>query len=82
MALFDAENVKGDVVEIVKSKLSVDDDAVKDAVTFEDLGADSLDLVEIIMAIEEKYDIEVTDDEAERITSVEKAINLVVRKKN
>jgi acyl carrier protein len=62
MALFD------DVKEVVVEQLNVSPDEVKEESKFvEDLGADSLDVVELVMALEEKFDIEIPDDQAEAI---------------
>ena len=60
-----------DITEVVVEQLSVSADEVKpDAKFVEDLGADSLDVVELVMALEEKFDIEIPDDEAEKIQTV------------
>ena len=72
MALFD------DVVEVVVEQLSVDAGEVKEDSKFvEDLGADSLDVVELVMALEEKFDIEIPDDEAEKTMTVADAVKYV-----
>jgi acyl carrier protein len=64
------------VKEIIANQLGVDVEEVMPNATFvEDLGADSLDLVELIMAIEEEFGIEVPDEEAEKIRTVQDAIN-------
>lgn len=60
---------------IIVDKLSVDSDEVSMDSTFEDLGADSLDIVEIVMALEEEFDIEISDDEAEQAKSVGDVVN-------
>ncbi|MEA3228296.1 MAG: acyl carrier protein [Campylobacterota bacterium] len=60
-----------DIKEVVVEQLSVSADEVKDDAKFvEDLGADSLDVVELVMALEEKFDIEIPDDEAEKIQTI------------
>jgi len=65
MALLD------DIKAVVVEQLSVSADEVKENSKFvEDLGADSLDVVELVMALEEKFDIEIPDDEAEKIQTV------------
>ena len=72
MALFD------DVKEVVVEQLSVSPDEVKEESKFvEDLGADSLDVVELVMALEEKFDIEIPDDEAEKIQTVKDVIDYI-----
>lgn len=72
MALFD------DVKEVVVEQLNVSPDEVKEESKFvEDLGADSLDVVELVMALEEKFDIEIPDDQAEAIATVADAIKFI-----
>lgn len=68
------ERVKGVVIE----QLGVKEEEVTSAASFvEDLGADSLDTVELVMALEEEFDTEIPDEEAEKITSVQMAIDYV-----
>ncbi len=75
MALID------DIKEVVVEQLSVSADEVKDDAKFvEDLGADSLDVVELVMALEEKFDIEIPDDEAEKIATVSDVVAYVESK--
>lgn len=69
-----AERVKKIVVE----HLGVDEDKVKEEASFiDDLGADSLDTVELVMAFEEEFSIEIPDDAAEKIQTVADAINFI-----
>jgi acyl carrier protein len=73
-----AEKVKGIVVE----QLGVSADEVKPEASFvEDLGADSLDLTELIMAMEESFDIEIDDEEAQKILKVKDAIEYIEKHK-
>ena len=66
------------VIDIIVEQLSVDKDKVVASASFvDDLGADSLDLVELIMAMEEAFDIEIPDEVAEKITTVQDAIDHV-----
>ncbi|UCD65881.1 MAG: acyl carrier protein [Deltaproteobacteria bacterium] len=66
------------VIDIIVEQLSVDKDKVVPSASFvDDLGADSLDLVELIMAMEEAFGIEIPDEVAEKITSVQDAIDHV-----
>ena len=66
------------VIDIIVEKLSVDKDKVVPSASFvDDLGADSLDLVELIMAMEEAFGIEIPDEVAEKITTVQDAIDHV-----
>ncbi len=69
------------VKAIVAEQLSVEADKIKEESTFaEDLGADSLDTVELVMALEEEFDIEIPDEAAEKITSVQDAVNYISNK--
>lgn len=66
------------VRDIIVEQLSVDEDAVKMEASFiDDLGADSLDIVELIMALEEEFDIEIPDGEAENIKTVADVVNYI-----
>ena len=66
------------VRKIVSEQLGTDDDKIKNESSFiDDLGADSLDTVELVMALEEEFDTEVSDDEAEKITTVQQAIDYI-----
>lgn len=66
------------VKKIVVEQLGVKEDEVKPESSFiEDLGADSLDTVELVMALEEEFDIEVPDEDAESITTVQAAIDYI-----
>ncbi len=75
MALLD------DIKEVVVEQLSVNADEIKEDSKFvEDLGADSLDVVELVMALEEKFDIEIPDDEAEKIQTVSDVLTYIESK--
>ena len=64
--------------QIIADVLNVDPDEISMDTTFmDDLGADSLDVFQIIMGIEEEFDIEVPSEEAENITTVEEAVELI-----
>ena len=66
------------MIDIIVEQLSVDKDKVVSGASFvDDLGADSLDLVELIMAMEEEFDVEIPDEEAEKIATVQDAIDFV-----
>ncbi|KXG81559.1 acyl carrier protein [Pseudomonas mosselii] len=66
------------VKKIVAEQLGVKEEEVKNESSFvEDLGADSLDTVELVMALEEEFETEIPDEEAEKITTVQKAIDYV-----
>lgn len=73
------EDFLGKVKEIVVEQLEVDAEQVKPEANFaNDLGADSLDTVELVMALEEKFDIEIPDEAAEQIDTVKKAVDHIV----
>lgn len=66
------------VKAIIVDQLGVDEDAVTMEASFlEDLGADSLDIVELIMALEEEFELEIPDAEAEKISTVGDAVNYI-----
>ncbi|WP_053028234.1 acyl carrier protein, partial [Vibrio cholerae] len=68
-------NIEERVKKIIVEQLGVDEAEVKNESSFvEDLGADSLDTVELVMALEEEFDTEIPDEEAEKITTVQAAI--------
>ena len=71
-------NVEERVKKIVVEQLDVSEDSVTNEASFvDDLGADSLDTVELVMALEEEFECEIPDEEAEKITTVQQAINFV-----
>ncbi|WP_411725211.1 acyl carrier protein [Methyloglobulus sp.] len=72
-------NVEERVKKIVAEQLGVKEDIANDASFVDDLGADSLDTVELVMALEEEFECEIPDDEAEKITTVQHAIDYVVK---
>ncbi|MGA1796088.1 MAG: acyl carrier protein [bacterium] len=73
-----AEKVKDRVTKIIVDQLGVDTKEVTPQASFiEDLGADSLDIVELVMALEEEFDLEISDEEAERITKVQEAVEFI-----
>jgi acyl carrier protein len=80
---FTKEDTFSKVVSIISEKLSLPEENVKAESTFKDLGADSLDIVEMIMGFEESFGVEIKDDDAEKIKSVQEAVDLihVARKK-
>ncbi len=72
------ENIEQRVKKIVAEQLGVNEADVKNESSFvNDLGADSLDTVELVMAFEEEFDIEIPDEEAEKITTVADAVNYI-----
>ena len=70
------------LIDIIVDKLGVDKSKVTSEARFiEDLGADSLDTVELIMQFEEDFDIEILDEDAEKILSVNQALDYITKKK-
>ena len=72
------ETIEQRVKKIVAEQLGVNDADIKPDSTFvDDLGADSLDTVELVMALEEEFECEIPDEEAEKITSVQQAVDYI-----
>ncbi len=72
------ENFEQRVKKIVAEQLGVNEAEVKNESVFvDDLGADSLDTVELVMALEDEFETEIPDEEAEKITTVQQAIDYV-----
>jgi acyl carrier protein len=72
------DNIEARVKKIVAEQLGVAEADIKNESSFvEDLGADSLDNVELVMALEEEFECEIPDEEAEKITNVQQAIDYV-----
>ena len=71
-------SVESQVKEIIVENLGVDNEKVTEDASFvEDLGADSLDTVELVMAFEEEFGIEIPDEDAEKITRVKEAVDYI-----
>jgi acyl carrier protein len=72
------ENIEQRVKKIVAEQLGVNEAEIKSESSFvDDLGADSLDTVELVMALEEEFDCEIPDEEAEKITTVKQAVEYI-----
>ena len=77
-----AAGVDEKVKQIIVEQLGVDENQVDNTASFvDDLGADSLDIVELVMAFEEAFDIDIPDEDAEKITTVKDAIDYIEAKK-
>ena len=75
------EEILSRLKEIIVDRLDVEEDQIVPEASFvEDLGADSLDIVELIMGIEEEFDIEIPDEDAEKLTSVGEAMKYTLSK--
>jgi len=75
-------DVASKVKEIIVEQLGVTPEQVTPEASFiEDLGADSLDTVELVMALEEEFDVQIPDEEAEKITTVQQAVDYIKAKK-
>ena len=76
-----AEEIAKKIKALITEQLGIEEEEVDSEAKFiDDLGADSLDTVELIMAFEETFDIEIPDEDAEKITTVQEAIDYVVAK--
>ncbi len=72
------EDVVAKVKDLIAQSLGVsDDEIVPDASFIDDLGADSLDIVELVMLIEKEFDIEIPDEDAEKISTVQDAVQYI-----
>ena len=75
-------SVEQKVKQIIVEQLGVDESAVDATASFvDDLGADSLDIVELVMAFEEAFEIDIPDEDAEKISTVKDAIDYIEAKK-
>ena len=78
MAAEEKKEIVEKVKQIISEQLGVDEDEVTTTASFvDDLGADSLDQVELVMALEEKFEIEIPDDDAEKLRTVQDAIDYI-----
>lgn len=77
MAEFDKQTTQEKVFAIIADKLKIDKSSIHENSTLQDLGADSLALVEIIMKLEEQFGIEIDDEKAEKLKNVADVVNYV-----
>ncbi|MFO1518425.1 MAG: acyl carrier protein [bacterium] len=74
-------NVEKKIKQIIADQLGIPEEEISDEASFvEELGADSLDIVELIMAMEEEFELEIPDEDAEKILSVQDAIEYVKKR--
>ncbi|GFN23970.1 acyl carrier protein [Moorellaceae bacterium AZ2] len=71
------DNIFNKVRSIVAEQLGVEEEEISMDTSFEDLNADSLDIVELIMALEEEFDIEIPDEDAEKLTTIRAAVEYI-----
>jgi acyl carrier protein len=77
--MMEREELLKKIKAIVADKLSISEDQVTEEASFiDDLGADSLDTVELVMALEDEFDLDIPDEDAEKMTTVGKAIDYVL----
>jgi acyl carrier protein len=82
MAIQHEQDIVGKVKKMVASQLGKSEDEILlEAAFIEDLGADSLDLVELVMAMEDEFGVEISDEDAQRIVTVQDAINYVLERR-
>ncbi len=75
--MLNRDSIKEQVVALIADKLSIDSSKITEESTLAQLGADSLDLVEIIMRMEEKFDVEIDDEQAEKLHNVGQVIEYI-----
>merc|ERR1719163_1982786 len=68
-------DTEGQIMKMIAEQLSVDEGKITPASTFVDLGADSLDTVELLMALEEEFGVEIPEEEAQKLTTVQAVID-------
>jgi len=77
MSNFDRTDTYNKVIAIIVDKLDTSKDKISDSSTLQDLGADSIDMVELVMKLEEVFGIEINDDDAEKFRTVGQVVDYV-----
>lgn len=81
MSAMSKEDILAKLKPVIAEQLGVDESEVKEDASFtEDLNADSLDLVELIMSLEEQFQLQISDEDAEKITTVGEAVDYIYEK--
>ncbi len=70
-------NTEQDVFEVVSSVLGLEIEQIDSTSSFQDLGADSIDVVEVVIAIEDKFGVDIPDEKAEQITSIKQLVDCI-----
>lgn len=78
---FDRNDTYSQVIEIVAEKLNSEKESIHGTSTFESLGADSLDMAEIVLDLESKLNIEIEDADAEKLTNIDQVVDYIQRKR-
>ena len=81
MATFEKTDTSAKVITIIAEELKVDKSTIKPESTFQDLGADSLDMVQMVMKLEEQFGIEINDQDAEKLTNVADVVEYIHNKR-
>lgn len=71
------EEIKNKLLDIISEQLNIDKNSINPHSTLDSLGADSLDRVEIIMKIEEEFGLEISDEDSDKLTSLDQAANYI-----
>jgi acyl carrier protein len=83
MASMSKEEIMGKLKPVIAEQLGVDESEVTESASFtEDLNADSLDLVELIMSLEEQFGLQISDEDAEKLTTVGEAVDYIFEHTN
>jgi acyl carrier protein len=83
MASMSKDEIMGKLKPVIAEQLGVDESEVTDTASFtEDLNADSLDLVELIMSLEEQFGLQISDEDAEKLTTVGEAVDYIYEHTN
>jgi acyl carrier protein len=82
MAVFEKNDTQAKAIEVIAQELKLEKSAITPASTFQDLGADSLDMVQIIMRFEELFGIEIKDEDAEKMHNVGDVVQYLHEKRS